>query len=75
MVVEIEYSGVTIEVKGVYTPGENEIMYDSDMAGYPGSSPEFDIYNIFIGGVSCIEIFQDYQIEDIQEIVIEKIKE
>lgn len=75
MVVEVSYLDVEISVKGVYTPGENEIMYDSDMAGYPGSSPEFDIYNIFIGGVSCIEIFQDYQLEDIQEIVIEKIQE
>ena len=74
MQTEIEYLGVTMEVKGVYYPGENEIMYDSDMAGYPGSSPEFDLYDIFIGGVSCVEIFQDYQIEDIKEIVIEKIE-
>lgn len=75
MVVEVSYLDVEISVKGVYTPGESEIMYDSDMAGYPGSGPEFDIYNIFIGEVSCIQIFQAYQLEDIQEIVIEKIQE
>lgn len=72
---KITYLGIDMEVEGTYYPGEPQIMYDSDMAGYPGSSPEFEIYNIFIGGVSCIEIFQDYQIEDIQEIVIEKIQE
>lgn len=75
MVVEISYLDVEISVKGVYTPGENEIMYNSDMSGYPGSSPEFEIYNIFIGGVPCFEIFQNYQLEDIQELVIEKIEE
>lgn len=71
---EIDYLGVQMTIKGIYSPGENEVMYDSDMAGYPGSGPEFELFDIFIGGVSCIDIFQDYQIEDIKDLVIEKIE-
>lgn len=71
---EINYSGVDIVVEGNYYRGESEIMYDSDMAGYPGSRSEFEIYDILIGGVSSISIFQDYQLEDIEQEVIQKIE-
>jgi hypothetical protein len=71
---EINYSGVDIVVEGNYYCGENEIVYDSDMAGYPGSRSEFEIYDILIGDVSSISIFQDYQLEDIEQEVIQKIE-
>lgn len=71
---EINYSGVDIVVEGNYYRGESKIMYDSDMAGYPGSRSEFEIYDILIGGVSSISIFQDYQLEDIEQEVIQKIE-
>lgn len=71
---EIDYLGVQMTIKGIYSPGEDEVMYDSDMAGYPGSGSEFELFDIFIGDVSCIDIFQDYQIEDIKDIVIQKIE-
>lgn len=72
---EINYSGVDIVVEGNYYPGEDEVMYDSDMAGYPGSRSEFEIYDVFVGDISIIELLSDYQLEDIQSEIIQKIED
>jgi hypothetical protein len=75
MTVEINYLGVQITVEGLYYPGDPEIMYDLDMAGYPGSNSEFEIHDVFVGEVSIIELLSDYQMEEIISEAIEKIEE
>lgn len=71
---KITYLGIDMEIEGNYYPGEAQIMYDSDMGGYPGSASEFEIYDVFVEGVSIINLLQDFQLEDIQTEVLEKIE-
>jgi hypothetical protein len=75
MEVEISYLGVEMTIEGMYYPGEPEIMYESDMGGYPGSSSEFEIFNVFVGEVSIIDLLSSYQMQEIQSEVLEKIEE
>jgi hypothetical protein len=71
---KITYLGIDMEVEGNYYLGESQIMYDSDMGGYPGSPSEFEIYDVFVEEVSIINLLQDFQLEDIQTEVLEKIE-
>lgn len=71
---KITYLGIDMEIEGNYYPGEAQIMYDSDMGGYPGSPSEFEIYDVFVEEVSIINLLQDFQLEDIQTEVLEKIE-
>ena len=73
--VEINYLGVQMSVEGLYYPGEPGVMYDSDMAGCPESISEFEIYDVMVGEVSIIELLSDYQMQEIQSEVIEKIED
>jgi hypothetical protein len=71
---KITYLGIDMEIEGTYYPGEPQISYDSDMAGYPGSPSEFEIYDVFVEEVSILNLLQDFQLEDIQTEVLEKIE-
>jgi hypothetical protein len=71
---EINYFGVEMTVEGNYHAGESQVMYDSDMAGYPGSGPEFEIFDVFVGGISIFNLLSHSQVLDIEAEVIEKIE-
>jgi hypothetical protein len=75
MEIEISYLGVELRIEGSYYPGEPEIMYDSDMAGYPGSLSGFDISDVFVGEVSIFDLLSREQLQEIRSEVIEKIEE
>jgi len=47
------------------------VMYDNNMEGYPGSSPEFDLESVEVEGVNIIELLSDHVIKLIKEQVIE----
>lgn len=70
--VDINIYDVTLTVSGDYEPGEDPIMYDSNMEGYPGSSPEFDLETVELEGINIIDLLSDDVIELIKEQVIEK---
>jgi hypothetical protein len=71
---EISYFGVELTVLGIYHPGEDQVMYDSDMAGYPGSPPEFEVFDVFAGDISIFNLLSHSQVLDIESEVIEKIE-
>lgn len=73
--IEISYLGVEMTIKGIYYPGEPEILYDSNMEGYPGSASSFDIEDVIVGDVSIIDLLSKYQMLEISSEVIEKIEE
>ena len=75
MEVEIVYLEVPLTVKGIFYPEELELMYDSDISGCPGYPPEFDIHEVFAGGVSIIDLLSDNQLDDIKSETIKKIEE
>lgn len=77
MEVEINYSEVPLTVVGIYYEGEPQVMYDSNGEGYPGSPSEFEILKITVSDseVNIWELFSNKQIDQITELVIEKIEE
>jgi hypothetical protein len=69
--VDVNIYDVTLTVSGDYEPGEDMVMYDGNMEGYPGSSPEFDLETVEIEGINIIDLLNDRVIELIKEQVIE----
>lgn len=69
--VTVNIYDVTLVASGDYEPGEDPIMYDSNMEGYPGSSPEFDLETVELEGINIIDLLSDHVIELIKEQVIE----
>lgn len=69
--VDVNIYDVTLTVSGDYEPGEDMVMYDDNMEGYPGSSPEFDLETVEIEGINIIDLLNDRVIELIKEQVIE----
>ena len=66
--IEITYKDVPLIVEYEYDPGEEMVMYYSDMSGYPGSAPYVNIINIFVGDVSIYEVFEN--IEQLEEFIL-----
>jgi hypothetical protein len=77
MQVEINYLKVPITVEGDYYAGDFQILYDNDGTGYPGSPAEFEIVKITVSDsdVDIWELFSNKQIDEITELVIEKVEE
>lgn len=75
MEVDIDYLDIPFTVVGYYTPAEDAETYDSDMAGYPGAPPEFDIEEIYLVGNdhNLLELFDSSQLEEIEELIINSI--
>ena len=69
--IELNIAGIDITVSGIYSLGEPSEMYDSDMAGYPGSNDEFELESVQINGKEIIDIISD----DIYDEIIEKVIE
>jgi hypothetical protein len=77
MQVEINYLGIPIIVQGTYYEGDSQVMYDSNGEGYPGSPSEFEILAITVSDseVDIWELLSIKQIDEITDLVIEKIEE
>jgi len=74
--VEIKFQGIPLKVVGTYEVGEEEVMYASDMSGYPGSASYFDISEIYVtdSEINLYELFSWQQLEVIIDLVIDKIE-
>lgn len=72
----IEYKGITLLISGSYTEGEEQIMYESEGGGYEGSGSDFDIEDIFVSDsdIDIIELFSFADLEEIKDLVINKIE-
>jgi hypothetical protein len=77
MQVEINYWGVPLIVQGTYYEGDSQVMYDSNGGGYPGSPSEFEILEITVSDseIDILVILSIKQIDEITDLVIEKIEE
>lgn len=74
--VNVIYLGVEFEVSGVYSPEEPMVMYYKDGSGYPGSSSEFEVTSVEIGGQNAEEIIEKLDAwDDLAELAREKIEE
>ena len=69
--VDVNIYDVTLTVSGDYEPGEDMVMYDNNMEGYPGAGAEFDLETVEVEGVNIIELLSDHVIKLIKEQVIE----
>lgn len=72
MEIEIEYRGVKLMVEGTYVPEEPMVMYYPDGSGYPGSSEDYEIEVVLVGDVDIYDIFTNLQLDDIRDLVLEK---
>ena len=72
--IELNIGGVDITVSGHYSPEEPMVMYDSDMAGYPGCPAEFNINSIQVNGTDITELVSDEIYEEIIEKAIDNIE-
>jgi hypothetical protein len=73
--IELNIGGVDITVSGYYSPPEPMVMYDSDMAGYPGCSAEFEIDSIQVNGTDITQLVSDDIYDEVIEKAIEKLKD
>ena len=71
----VVYREVALLVEGTYTKGEDSVFYDSDLGGYPGSSSEFDINAIYVGGIDIYELFYSEQLDEISEVCLISIED
>jgi len=69
---EIEYDNVVLNVTGFYAPEEKQVMYDADMAGYPGAPAEFESHIISCGGQDIIGILHYDTIAEIETLILNK---
>jgi hypothetical protein len=67
--IEITYNEVPLIVQYEYDPGEDMVMYYSDMSGHPGSPPSVEIYDILVGDTSIYNVFE--KIELLEEKILE----
>ena len=70
----ITYRGIELEVEFDYQPREEEVRYDSNMEGYPGSPEYFDITGVFHEGESIWELVVG-QLEEIEEVLIPTLRD
>jgi hypothetical protein len=77
MQVEINYLGVPLTVDGTYYKGDPQIMYINNGESYAGSPADFEILKITVSDsdVDIWELFSNKQIDEITELIIEKIEE
>ena len=72
--IELNIGGVDITVSGYYSPEEPMVMYDSDMAGYPGSPADFEIDSIQVNGTDITELVSDDIYDEIKEKALDNIE-
>ena len=65
---------VYLDVSGYYSPPEAMVMYDSDMAGYPGCPAEFEIISVSLNGTRITDLISDDVYNEIIEKAIENIE-
>jgi hypothetical protein len=71
---KIEYKGIEFDVEYYHQPYEPEVTYYSDGSGYPGCAESIELEKISHKGTDFLEFFE-YEIEEIQELIIENLRE
>ena len=61
----ITYKGLELTVEGSYTEGQINDYYTEDL------SPSFELYEILINGNDITVLFDMWQIEEIESIILE----
>ena len=74
--VEITYLDVQLTIEGWFQPEEKEVLYDSNMEGYPGCSATFTIEKVLTeSGDDIFGIFYDGQLDELKEMCLTNIEE
>jgi hypothetical protein len=68
--ITIQYRDQELGVDGIYTPGEEADYFD----GYSGSAAEFEVHGIFLGKNDVTSLFCEEMMEEIKNLVIDKIE-
>ena len=73
----INYKGIPLIVHGTYEAEEEAVRYYSDGSGYPGSASSFDVNEIYVedSEIDIFEFFSCANLDEISELVINKIEE
>jgi len=69
--IEITFHDTELSVDYDYDSGEPMVMYYSDMSGHPGSAPSVEIHDIFVGGISIYNIFDEELFFELEEKILE----
>lgn len=69
MNVTVNYCDIEFEIDGYYEKGESR-TYD-----YPGSGSVYEIEYAYVNGINILELLSPKQIEDLENLAIEKIEE
>ena len=77
MKTEIIYKSLPIVVEYKYIPAERCVRYENDLSGYPGSSEQIEIYNIYHAGEDITDFIAEISAAwgEIEDLVLEKIHE
>ena len=70
---EITYKGILLEVTGEYTEAEEIVRYNEDFSGHPGSPASFQTFDVFVEGVSIVDLLGEDDLMEIDNLVLEKI--
>lgn len=73
MTIDINYKGIDLTIEGEYEPSEEEVTYESDLSGYPGSNSSFIIYEVFVEEVDIFDIISDFDLEALEELILNEI--
>lgn len=73
--VNIEFREVELLIVGNYHESEEEVMYYSDMSGYPGSPSSFEILEIKVADseVDLFDLLEDH-LETLERMCLEQIE-
>ena len=72
--IDIEYKGVKFDIEFYYQPEEPMVRYYADGSGYPGCPAEIEISEIKHNGTCFMELLEN-DLEDLEDIILEKILE
>ena len=70
----IDFNDISLEVSGVYTAGEREILYHPDMSGSPACPSEFELHSVNYRNWELISVLSDEDIDELNELIINQIE-
>jgi hypothetical protein len=76
-VVTINYMDIELVVTGYHEADAQSVQYYSDMSGYPGDDAIFEADEIYVSdsNINIVELFNNEQLQEIEDLVLIKLTE